>query len=191
MAQISINLLPLELKVNQREVTRKKIITKLSIALSAISIFAAIVILVAGLTIKIDVQNKSKEADDLLQQIKQFQEAEGRVTILKSRLGLIDTILSKESPQTQAFNLTTILIPPDVQLNNFAVDKSGSVKISAQAKDLKALKNFFDNVTNPEIHDGKILSATVDALSQNNSQIITVEISLHLKPDQVKIPAKS
>lgn len=187
--QITINLLPIELKTNQKDIARKSLITKLSVLVLVLSIISAIAVLVAGFTFKVNVQNKNKQNEQLRNQIAGLGKEEGLVTTLKSRLDIINSISQKDSPQIQAFNLITILIPPGVDLDNFVVDKSGSIKISVKTDNVANLSTLFNNITNPKVHEGRIQSAKVSSLTLNSNQSITAEIELKLGAPQAADPA--
>lgn len=180
MAHISINLLPIEFKLEQ--VKRSKFYKIQLIGVATIFL----VIFLSSLTVALRilqsqnisrVQNQITQAESKLSGLKNTQAS---LLLLKNRLTAINQFLGVPSKQSQIYKLVTDLLPESVSVNSIGVDKDGNVVILAIAKDGNSLDNLINNLTIKEKNGDKISQVSLDGVNRGKDGIY--RLSFKIKP---------
>jgi Tfp pilus assembly protein PilN len=178
MDKISINLLPSSVLVKEKEQSRKSFLLRISVA------FLVVIILIAGATLFVRINQKSQLSganQDLIQahkKVDSLKSQESTIVYLKQRLDSIATLKNQESKPVQAYNLMNKLTPIGVDVSSFTIDKSNKIIISAESQDNKTLKSFFDNLTDPVKNQGKVTKVRIDDLSQSKEGGFRLDVSI-------------
>lgn len=171
MNKLSINLLPPELNISTQNSVKKKLIFRTSVVFLSLTILTTIVLLslVLGSNVKL---NKIEDTYVLLKdKLALLKENEYFASILKGRLTSINSVVQKPSSEVDAYNLITLLMPQGIIMQNFSLDKSKKILLSAETSNPVLLDNFFNKLTDPKSHDGRIQSTKLTNLNVGAGRI--------------------
>lgn len=180
MDKIKINLLPPEIKDKAKKEAKQSLINKISIALLGVLILITSSILAVVIFQGVSVNLLSTDIEKEKSRIQGEKDAEAVVRLLKNRIDTINQFTTKRYKQREVFDLIIGLFPQGVVLDTVHVDKSTTVIIVGQTDTTVLLQNFFNNLTDPKINEGKIASVTVESLNRNQLGKINFELSVHL-----------
>jgi hypothetical protein len=177
---ISINLLPPELAVASKK--KEKHIFFNQISIGVLILMIVITALVFGFTFaQSQAQKKSQEnVATAVSQISALKPKEEVISIVKNRLGGISGVISQDSIQTKAFNLIFTLVPENMLILSFTVDKSGKVELSGETQSISALDQLFEGLTDPKKNEGKISSAKIESLNRRLGGKIRFDLTINL-----------
>lgn len=171
MNKLSINLLPPELNISRQESVRKKLIFRSSVGFLVVTIAAVIILLTLVLGSNLQRQNLEAEFENLKAKVASLKDNEFILSVLKGRIGSISSVLQKPSTEIEAYNLITLLMPQGIALQNFSIEKSKKVTLSAETSNPATLDNFFNKLTDPKSHDGRIQSVKLSNLNVGGGRI--------------------
>lgn len=178
--KITINLLPVELTLSKKERSHRLLITRGSISflVTVVVITAVILFLRIGQTVRLHSLNS--KIDSSKNSIQSYKDREGLVTLLKSRLDGINSIIKLDPIQSQAFNLIISLMPEDIDIVEFKADRNGTIGLTGKTSSLYSLKTFFNNLTDSNINQGKITAVKIDSLSQRGENEVRFDLSIQM-----------
>ncbi len=181
MAGISVNLLPAEVRVLEKNLKKRSKLFRIS---AGVVLF--MIILTAGIFIFRIIQGQlltrtNQDLQSAQSQVASLKKQEGLAVYLKLRLSSIEGLKGQPSAQSQAYNLVAALIPSNMNILLLSVDKVKSVELSTQSPDSATLGKFFDNLVNPQVNQGKISKVQVDDLNKNGSSGYKVDLTITLQ----------
>lgn len=192
MEKISINLLPIELRAESKKNTKQSLAIRVSVGILVLVIICSLGVLIWTFYLKSSLQESSDRLAKVTQVIQDQKDKEGLAVILKSRLDIITKLTQKESSQTESFNLITSLLPSDIKMLTFTVDKTGVIRLTAFTTSLPSMQTFFNNLTDPKKNEGKIISTRVESLNKNLDGNYNFELSIsYLVKPQEKSPKQN
>lgn len=192
MEKISINLLPIELRAESKKNTKQSLAIRVSVGILVLVIICSLGVLIWTFYLKSSLQESSDRLAKVTQVIQDQKDKEGLAVILKSRLDIITKLTQKESSQTESFNLITSLLPSDIKMLTFTVDKAGVIRLTAFTTSLPSMQTFFNNLTDPKKNEGKIISTRVESLNKNLDGNYNFELSIsYLVKPQEKSPKQN
>lgn len=171
MQSISINLLPPELQTFKEQEIRKARLNKLSISVLCLTIVLVGAAIFLRVTQVFDSSALTEEVLGLKSQLTQFKTQEGLAFVLQDRLSTIKQKKSEESKPVIAFNLTEKLIPQGIVVSSFTVDDNNNISLSGTTNSLASLQQFFNNLVDQNLTEGRINSVEVENLSQTTRSI--------------------
>lgn len=181
MSKISINLLPVELRVETVAEARKTVILRLSIFSLVLMLLVTSAVLGFRFIQSTQNQRLAAQIRQVKEKINSLAEREQLSVILRQRLSGINSLISQDTPQSASFNLVSTLTPPQVRIINFNADKGGKVLLDGETNELTALNKLFDNLTDPKKHEGRIASTRVESLSRSGQDRIKFALVITLK----------
>ncbi len=176
--KISINLLPKEVLVLEKDKNRQKFLMRL-----AIGVLMVIIILTSFVfSIRIYQNQKSNQTisdlGTMQKDVETLKEEESLAVYLKQRLNSITSIVNSESPQAKGYNLITQLVPPSVVIVSLNFDNNGSIVLSAIAPSAQAAKDFFDKLVDPVANQGTVVGAHLDSLSEGADNTYRMDVTI-------------
>lgn len=181
MAKISINLLPPEIKADERKKAKFY-----KVQFSGVVIILVMVFL-ASLTVALrilqsrritEVQAKLSQSERRVSDLKATQ---GTLFILKDRLTTINQYLGVSSKQTSSYRLIEALLPSSVIINSVSIDKTGEVTLLAILPDSTTLDNMINNLITKETNEGKIGQVSVDSLNRGRDGLFRTSLKMRIK----------
>lgn len=180
MDKLKINLIPPELKELAKKDAKRSLVNRISVLLLGVLVLitAGILGVVIYQSVSLSVLNASIEQERL--RVNSFKDREAVVRLLKNRIDTINQFTGNRYKQGEIFNIMISLFPPDVVLKSILVNKTSSVAISGETEDTRALQNFFNNLTDPRVNEGKIASVNIESLSQSQTGGIRFDLKVNL-----------
>src|SRR5229473_1748050 len=119
-----INLLPIELSPSRGSVKVAATIKKITIVVSGIFLFGALVGVMFILLQRSQVSALSAKEKSLTQSIQSLQDTEQQLFLVKDRISKIKQVYGKPGAETAFHSLNTILtnLPPNVTVNSVEID---------------------------------------------------------------------
>ncbi|EKD90604.1 MAG: hypothetical protein ACD_30C00112G0045 [uncultured bacterium] len=187
MNKLEINLLPPELNISKKESLRKKLVFRTSFGFLVLTILATIVLFALVITKNFQLNNKTSSIETLVNSINSHKEQESLASVLRARVNSINALLKKESPEVEAYNLITILMPPNVNLINLSLDKNRKMLLTGETSNFALLDSFFTNLTDPKIHLGRINGTSINSLSVTQGSRVKFDLTINLASSNGKI----
>ncbi len=189
MQNISINLLPKELRVSREQEVRKSKFNKLSVGFLILTIILTVGVLLLKTTQVFNTRSINREIKDTQQKIGNYKTEEGLLYMLQDRLDTIQSTNSKASGPVLAFNLTEKLLVPGITINSFNVDKSNNIQLTGQADSLDSLQKFFNNLVDSSQNEGRIMNVKINSLGRGLSSNVIFDLTLFQNtPSDVTLP---
>ncbi|MBI2021695.1 hypothetical protein HYS93_02290 [Candidatus Daviesbacteria bacterium] len=180
MNQININLLPIDLTLAKREEAKKSLVLQISIGLLVFTVAVAAIVLFLSLSDNFSIRNTESQISQIKEKIATYKRHEGLTFVLKDRLDGIKSLTSAGILQSQSFNLVTELMPKDMILISFNNSKKDIISLTGETTSTKSLQTFFNKLTNPSEHQGKIVSTKVENLNRSPTSVIRFELTVVL-----------
>jgi Tfp pilus assembly protein PilN len=170
MDRISINLLPLDLKENKKNLKQKRLINTISIGILTSLVIVSGVLVVLSILQNNQLNSEKNQLTNLENTVSSLKEKEAAVIILKKRISDISQIRNQKYPQADSFKLTTSLLPENVSIQGLSTDAA-------------SLQKFFDNLTDPKINEGKITKTVITNLNRGSSPQLGFDLEINTKTE--------
>lgn len=180
MPKITINLLPDELKILEKEKTRKALITKIIIIIIITVIIVALITFVQSLLKKNEVVSIERDLSTAQQRVSALNAQEGYLSLLKGRLSSIKTISDIDSQVVSNYHFIFSLVPQDVTLKTIKVGKEASILLGGTANTGSAFNTFLENLTYSDKHQDKIAKINLQNLIKSQD-VLSFEITVTLR----------
>lgn len=178
MDRISLNLLPLDLKENKLFEQKKRLINRLSVLLLSTLVVITLGLVVVSVFQKNQIDAESNKLASYERTLGSLAEREAALLLLKQRLASIVQIQNLKYPQTDSFLLISALIPEKTTIQAFSVDQANKITLSGYSENAASLQLFFDNLTNPQMNEGKITKTTIVNLNRGNAPRMLFELDI-------------
>lgn len=182
MDKLRLNLIPPELKELAKKDAKRVLVNKISILLLGVLILvtACILAVVIYQSMSLGVLKATLEQERL--RINSSKDKEAVVRFLKNRIDTINQFTGNRYKQGEIFNLMMNLFPSGIVLGSIQINKTNTVVISGETENTEPLQNYFSNLTDPKINEGKIASVKVESLSQSQIGGIRFDLKVTLAP---------
>lgn len=182
--KVSINLLPPELEQVKQQRVRQSLVSKISIAVLVVMIIAAVAVLFLRLqqTENVKKLDATIASDTDTLNSSTYRSKEGKVMTLNARIGGISTTLNKNYAASVAYGYITQVLPSGVSIKSLDVDAKGALEVVVSSSSTQALGDFFNNLLDPTLGNGKMSALTISSLNENNLGTILVTLDGSLTP---------
>lgn len=180
MANISINLLPIEFRAE--EVKRTKFYKIQIIGIAAILIFVFLSSLTVALRI-LQSQNIALAKNTVSKQeirVEEFKGTQATLILLQNRLSAIKRYANNFSKQNETYQAVTESLPSSVLINSLNIDKDGSASFVAAIADVSSLEKLFSAILKSQ-EDDQFTDASIDTLSMGRDGVFRLSIKLKAK----------
>lgn len=181
MDRISINLLPLDLKENKQLLHKKKLVNTISIGFLSLLIALSTALIVISVIQKKQLDSESDSLNKVEATLNSFKEKEAAVIILKKRLAVVSEIINQKYPQTDSFLLINSLLPPETNMQTFSIKQENIVNLQGISDNASSLQQFFDNLTDPKINEGKVTKTVISNLNRGSNPKLGFDLEITTK----------
>lgn len=180
MDKISINLLPVEVILRQKQNLKVVLVNRLSVSVLLVLAFLTSALLALRISQASQLKKVSSGLALATERVDSLKEREAYAVALKARLDSIRS-LSTDSKKATLFNLLISLAPANVSVSNLAVDKTGVLTVSLSAPSADALEVLIASLNNKEKNAGLVSSAELTSLSKGKDGNLRVELKIKTK----------
>ncbi len=176
MANISINLLPMEFR--QEELKRSKFY---KIQFIGISVILATVFL-SSLTVALrilqsqNIASAQGEVSTKLQEVEGFKGLQASLFLIQNRVKTLGQYTGIPSRQNLTYQDLNKVLTPSVTLSSLSVDKDGNALIVAAVSDILALDSFLASLIAKE--DSKFSEVSIESLSRSRDGAYRASLKL-------------
>ena len=181
VTKISINLLPKEVLVLEKDKNRQKFFMRLAVGVLLVMIILTSFVFSLRIYQNQKFNQAAEELGTLQKNVESFREEESLAVYLKQRISSINTIVTGDSPQAKGYNLITQLVPSSIVIVSLNFDNNGAIILSAIAPDAQSAKDFFDKLVDPVANQGTVASAHLDSLSQGADSTYRMDVTIKTK----------
>ncbi len=178
MEKITINLLPPEVNLAQKQGQKFYKIRVLSIAVMVILTFLSSTVFALRILQSQNLTLAREKFEQAQGKVSELKDQEAKLQVLKSRVTNIRQIKSNPSKQSQLFNLISAIIPPSIIVNSFGADRAGNVNLSAITADYLSLDLFLRDLVDPQINEGKIGAVDIENLSRGRDGVYRTNLKI-------------
>lgn len=172
MAQrLSINLLPEQILLMQKEGKKLTTINGLSILLLLILLFFAAAVLSTRVAQYLETKETQERLIFAQNKVSSWQSKEAALMVLKGRLSSIRA-LQEQSKVMETFNLIANLASSDLQFSAISIDGRGVVSLTGTGTSLPSLETFLTSLTLPEKTGGMIDKVDLESLSKGRDGLL-------------------
>lgn len=181
MAKISINLLPPEITTQELKKANFYKIQFAGIVVILVMVFLASLTAALRILQSRNITEVQAKLDQTKQRIVDLKGTQASLTVLKSRLTVINQYLGISSKQTSLYRLVDRLIPSSVAVNVVTIDKSGEAVLVAVVPDSLSMDNLIHNLTTKEKNDGKISQVSIESLNRGRDGLYRISFKIRPK----------
>lgn len=178
---LMVNLLPLDILLKRKQHSKFAFISKVSVAVLVVLVFLTS----TTFALRFSQTLKLKETEQGLVvaegRINSLTDKEGQLVALKKRLDSISSILGGDSKRKSIFNMVVYLIPPDIQVLEVSVDKSGNMNLVLNSSSLASIQILFDDLGNKEKNSDLISKVNLEGLSLGRNSIYNFSLKITSK----------
>lgn len=178
--QISINLLPQEIKAEEIKRTKFVKVQAFGVATVLVFIFLASLMLALRILQNQNIKQIQANLSSTEQLIADLAGRQASLFIIKDRLTTIEKYFGVSSKQVTVLRLISGLLPAQVTLNSMTVDRSGEVLIVAVLPEADVLDNLITSLTSKEKNEDKISQVSMDSINRGRDGVYRV--SFKVKP---------
>ncbi len=180
MANILINLLPIEFR--QEEIKRTKFNKVQAFGVAIILLMTFLASLTVALRILqsqriFHTKSRLSQAEEKISSLKTVQAS---LLLLKNRLTTIDQYLGTPSQQTQMYQLISELLPANAAASSIAVSKGGEAIIIVTVPDSSSLEVLISSLISRDTNQDKISQVALENINRGKDGIYS--LSLKIKP---------
>lgn len=179
--KISINLLPKEVLVLEKDKNRQKFLMRLAVGVLIIMIILTSFVFSIRIYQNQRFNQTASELTALQNNVASLKEEESLAVYLRQRVNSIEGILKDDSPQARGYSLITKLTPPSLVIVSLNFDNNGSIILSAIAPNAQSAKDFFDKLVDPAVNQGTVASAHLDSFSRGIGSSYRLDITIKTK----------
>lgn len=180
MPSITINLLPGEVKVLEKDLRKRSFLFKISIGILVGMIGFTSLILVLRLFQNRSVEHLNQQLQASQVKVAAYKNQEGLLVYLKQRLDTIRSLNQQGSTPVQPYNLVTALVPSSMDILLLNIDKPNTVIISTEAVDTGTIEQYFNNLLSTRTNQGKVSKIQIDSLSKGLGSMYKIDLTLTL-----------
>lgn len=178
MGKISINLLPGEIALLEKDKKKRSTLIKIGTSI----VVGMIVLTSLVLSIRI-IQNRTVDQATLdfknsQNKVLALKDREAVVSVLKTRLTNIKNLTQQTSKQAQSYNLITALVPQSMDILTLTLSKTGTIELSTETNDVEVMSQFFNTLVDPQSTQGKISSVKIDSLSKAANSLYRMDLTI-------------
>lgn len=177
MSKISINLLPPEILDEDKIKGKQPLFTKISISLLILIVALTVAVFMYGISQSLALKNLENQVDQASLKVTTLKEQEGLLTLLKARIDKIKSLAGQESPPAQAFNMISGVMPAEMKLLSFSMDKNSRIILSGETSTTVSIKSFFDSLMDTG-KSGGVSSVKVESLSRSMDGKIRFDLTI-------------
>lgn len=177
---ISINLLPPEIKTQERKKAKFYKIQFTGVVIILTMVFLASLTVALRILQSRRITQVEAKLNESQKRVSDLKSTQGSLFILKDRLTVINQYLGVSSKQTSVYKLIESLLPQSVVINAVSIDKASEVTLLAVVPDSTTLDIMVNNLIAEEANEGKISQVSVDNLNRGRDGLFRV--SLKIKP---------
>lgn len=181
MDKLRINLIPPEIKERAKRDLRRSTISRISVGLLGILILLTSIILAIVIFQGARLGALSSEIEQEKSKIGSLKDKEAVMHLLKNRIDTINQFTQNKYKQGEVYDLMTSLFSPGITLSSMRIDKGSKVTVTGDTGSTASLQNFFDNLTDPKINEGKVSGVNVESLSKNPKGSIRFDLGVTLR----------
>lgn len=178
---ISINLLPEEILISEKEKVKKSRATKIIVAILSLMVLITGGVLVYSFIKAQEQKTVAKNLTKAEQFVNNYKDQEGYLSLIKQRLSNIKTIRTKENKQVETFTLINRLIPEEIEISEINISRNGGVLISGQTYSPVFLSSLVENMLDKKKNNRKISKIRVENVSRLVDGSYKFEISTVVK----------
>ncbi|MDO8638688.1 MAG: hypothetical protein Q7R43_03870 [Candidatus Daviesbacteria bacterium] len=176
--RLMINLLPSEVILSRKQYSKFSMVSKISAAALIILVFFTSTTLALRFSQTFE-QKKVEEGLVMAEsKVSDLKGKEGQVIALKQRLDSISSILGNDTKRKAIFNMVVFLIPPDMQVLEVNVDKSGNMSVTLSSASLSSIQTLFDNLGNKEKNSDLISKVDLDGISLGRDSVYRFSLKI-------------
>lgn len=180
MDKLKINLIPPEIKEKAKKAAKSAVVVRLSVGLLGVLILITAGILAVIIYQSVTVQALNSDIEKEKEALVPLKDKEAVVFFLKNRIDTINKFAATQNTQNELFEIITGLLPEGVSLLVLQINKSDQVVLQGETNSSISLDNFFNNLTDPQTHDGKVASVSVESLNKGQTGVIRFSLLLKL-----------
>jgi hypothetical protein len=147
--KFSINLLPEEFSVKQKEQQKFNTVQTFSVVGVLVLVFLASVVVVLRLLQSQKIDKLQSDTQLIESKVSDFKGKEASLFVLKNRLTNVSQILKQPSKQVDNYYLVAKIIPSGVLISSISVDRFGSVSLALLCPNQKLLEQLLAGLTSP------------------------------------------
>lgn len=181
MSTIKVNLLPSEIILQRKQGSKFIFINRLSVFLLVILMFLTSATLSLRFSQGIEVKQTQDNLVYAQNKVESMRGKESDLVSLKGRLNSIQTISALDIKRKAMFNLITTLLPSDIQVSDFSIDRSGNTTLSLNSVNLYAIDNFVNNLGNKETNSNLIARVALEGLSLGKDSVYRFNLKITAK----------
>lgn len=167
MDKLKINLIPPEIKEKAKKETKRTLFIRISIGLLGLLVLATSGILAVIVFQNVTLQSLNESIEQEKGKIGKLKDKEAVVFFLKNRIDSINKFNASRYAQSDIFELITSLYPLGVDIISLQIDRTNKVQLQGETVSTSSLDEFFNNLTDSKVNEGKIDSVSVEGLSRN------------------------
>lgn len=181
MDKLKINLIPPEIKEKAKKASKRSLVIRVSIGLLGLLILLTSGILSVIIFQSVTLQSLNSNLEQEKAKVANLKDREAVVYFLKNRIDTINKFSATRYSQSEIFELITSLYPEGLNVLSLQIDRSKKVQLQAETSSTKSLDDFFQNLTNPKVNEGKIASVSVEGLNRGQSGVIRFNLIINLQ----------
>lgn len=176
--KISINLLPPEVRAQEKKKARFYMIQAIGVVVTLVMIFLSSLTVALRILQNRNIASYKVRLASAEQKVSSLKSAEESLFLLKNRLAVIGANLGVSSKQSATFILIDKLIPVSVAVSAINVETSGEVTLTVLVPDSEILDALVNNLTMKENNGGNISKVSVESLNRGKDNFYRVALKI-------------
>lgn len=176
MANISINLLPIEFR--QEELKRGKFykIQFIGISIILVTVFLSSITVALRILQSKNIASAQSEVTSKQQEVEGFKNVQASLFLIQNRVKTLNEFTGVPSRQNLTYQNLNKALNPAVNISSLSVDRDGNAIIVAAVSDILTLDSFLSSLINKE--DSNFSEVSVDSLSRARDGAYRISLKL-------------
>lgn len=176
--QISINLLPTEITLEELKKAKFYKIQAVGVAIILVLTFLTSLTLALRILQSRNITLHKAKVAKAEQRVSELKDTQASLVVLKDRLTAVSQYLGVSSKQTTLYQLIDKLIPSSVAVKGIAVDRTGTVTLTVLVPDSSTLDDLVVSLTDKESNEDKIKQISIENLNRGKESFYRVSFKI-------------
>ncbi len=181
MSRITINLLPVEFRIQELKRAKFYKIQSIGIAIIISFIFISALSIVLRILQSQSVSEIANKLDSQQKRVIDLKNTQASLILLKNRLITIEQYLGVSSRSSEVYKLLANTISPSISISSVDVNKIGEVTVLAATSNIADLDDLINKIAVNEGNMDKFIFLSVDSLSRSSDGIYRLSLRLKAK----------
>lgn len=181
MSKISINLLPIEFKIDQLKRAKFYKVQVIGVLVFMVVVFFSSLVVALRILQSSNISQIKNKVSASEQKVSDLKSTQAALLLLKNRLSAINLYIDSSSKQAQVYKFIVDTSASLVSLNSVSIDREGNITGNAVSNNGNSLDEWINGLISKEKNKDKVNKVSLESLSRGRDGIYRLSFKIVAK----------